>query len=217
MPLLLCAATEFEIAPTRRFLSENGLSNQVRILITGVGLLPAVYALTKAATTGYYSTLLQAGVAGCFDNNETLGKVVAVKTETVGDSGVEENGNFKTLFDLNLVEGNNLPWTQQKLMNEHKNLLALTHLPQVAGITVNEISTSEAKINYYRHTVGAAVESLEGAALHYVGIAEKIPFLQLRSLSNFAGERDKKKWAMPDAITNLNVTLQSLILKLLTE
>jgi futalosine hydrolase len=55
---------------------------------------------------------------------------------------------------------------------------------------------------------------MEGAALHYVALMEKIPFLQLRSLSNFVGERDKNKWLMKEAIINLNLELQSLILKL---
>lgn len=48
------------------------------------------------------------------------------------------------------------------------------------------------------------IESMEGAALHYVCLMEKIPFLQIRSISNHIGERDKRKWNMKEAILRLN-------------
>jgi futalosine hydrolase len=35
---------------------------------------------------------------------------------------------------------------------------------------------------------------MEGAALHYTCLMEKIPFMQLRSISNYIAERDKSKW-----------------------
>lgn len=54
---------------------------------------------------------------------------------------------------------------------------------------------------------------MEGAALHYVCLIEKIPFMQIRSLSNFVGERDKSKWRMKEAITNLNKELETLLTK----
>jgi len=48
-----------------------------------------------------------------------------------------------------------------------------------------------------------------------VALQEKIPFLQMRSLSNFVGERDKSKWVMQIAIANLNIELQRIITKFL--
>ena len=52
---------------------------------------------------------------------------------------------------------------------------------------------------------------MEGAALHYVCLCEKIPFLQLRCVSNYVGERDKSKWEMTEAISNLNIELNKII------
>jgi futalosine hydrolase len=42
---------------------------------------------------------------------------------------------------------------------------------------------------------------------------ENIPFLQVRSLSNFVGERDKSKWQIKEAIENLNKELIPIISK----
>ncbi len=55
-------------------------------------------------------------------------------------------------------------------------------------------------IQFYRDTFNPVTESMEGAALHYVCLMEKIPFLQIRSISNYIGERNKKKWDMMDSI-----------------
>jgi len=55
------------------------------------------------------------------------------------------------------------------------------------------------------------VESMEGGGLHYVCLQEHIPFLQLRSVSNAIGERDKTKWDIKAAITNLNTRLMVLL------
>jgi len=40
---------------------------------------------------------------------------------------------------------------------------------------------------------------------------EKIPFIQLRSISNYIAERDKTKWDMKKSIINLNKELVRLI------
>jgi futalosine hydrolase len=57
----------------------------------------------------------------------------------------------------------------------------------------------------------ADIESMEGAALHFVCLQEGIPFLQIRGISNFVGERNKAKWDLKSAIENSNrVALQIL-------
>src|SRR4029079_19122905 len=95
--------------------------------------------------------------------------------------------------------------------------LKSTGLTIVDGVTVNEISTNKKRIVYYREQLNDSVESMEGAALHYVALQEKIPFLQMRSLSNFVGERDKSKWVMDIAIANLNIELKRILTKFLSK
>jgi futalosine hydrolase len=48
---------------------------------------------------------------------------------------------------------------------------------------------------------------MEGASLHYMGRDLTIPFIQIRAVSNYVGERDKSKWKTQEAIYNLNETL----------
>ena len=48
---------------------------------------------------------------------------------------------------------------------------------------------------------------MEGAALHFVCLQQKISFIQIRSVSNYVGERNKSSWKMEEAINQLNKTL----------
>ena len=125
----------------------------------------------------------------------------------------KKNENFLSLFDVKLLGRDTLPWQNGKLVNE-SGLLQTAGLTMVEGVTVNEITTREDRIHYYRNNLQVQVESMEGAALHYVALLEKIPFLQLRSLSNFIGERNKEKWQLQEAITHLNQTLQHFLTQL---
>jgi len=93
------------------------------------------------------------------------------------------------------------------LINPYKENLKKTKLKIVKGISVNQISTSKQMIKFYRDVFDPVTESMEGAALHYVCLMEKIPFVQIRSISNYIGERNKKKWDMNESIIKLNEAL----------
>jgi len=213
MQLLVCASTEFELRPTIEFVQKEKIQG-VDILITGVGMMATTYTLTTHILNKRPDFILQAGVAGCLDQGLPLTKIVLIENENIGDLGVQENGIFKTLFDLNLLEKSSYPWMDRKLPN-NVEALKTTALKIVDAVTVNEISTNRDRIVYYRTQLNASVESMEGAAMHYVCLQQKIRFLQMRALSNFVGERDKTKWVMDIAIANLNTEVIRFLVKLL--
>jgi futalosine hydrolase len=93
-------------------------------------------------------------------------------------------------------------------------LLQKLHLPIVTAVSINEITTNPKRIHQLIVQYAPAIESMEGAAFHYVCLNEGIPFIQLRSISNRIGERDKSQWQLHKAIENLQNTLIILINKL---
>jgi futalosine hydrolase len=210
MHLLLCAATAFEIQPTIERLESSAVS----VLITGVGLAASTYSITRAVLHHKPGLIIQAGVAGTFDASLALGTVVAIRNDRIGDLGVEENGRFRSIVDLKLLQPDEFPWREGRLFNDH-DILKQVELPVVDAVTVNEISTADKKMDHYRTGLGVQVESMEGAALHYVALSEKIPFIQIRSVSNIAGERNKDNWKMGLAIANLNAQLNRILTKYL--
>jgi len=213
MSILLCAATEKELTPTIDFLQHSDLYSEVDILITGVGLSSCTYHLTKQIHIKQPSFIIQAGIAGSLDESLHLGEVVIVEKDQIGDEGVMEKNKFKSVFQLGLKEMENFPWQQGKLFNNRIDLFKDVDLPLVTGVTVNEITTEEKRIAYYKNNLEAKIETMEGAALHYVAMMENIPFIQLRSISNYIGERDKTNWTLSESISNLNIALRSVLQK----
>jgi len=213
MDILLAAATNFEIQPTINYLAERDCligNHRFDVLITGIGSMSTTYWLTKAIATQRPQLLIQAGVAGSFSDNYPPGSLVLVNKEVVGDLGVEENNEFKDVFDMGLPQITD-PYTGKNLENNQVELLQQYNLPLVKSVTVNEITTRPARIQQLQQKYQPVVESMEGAAFHYVALIEKIPYIQLRAVSNMVGERDKTKWKMKEAIATLNEQLIKMV------
>jgi futalosine hydrolase len=200
MNLLIVAATELEIAPFIK------LNLPVDVLITGVGVPATMYHLQKKISTKKYQLVIQAGIAGSFTGKLALGEVVIVEKDCFADIGITEKGLFTSIFDTNLADKNLFPYQNGWLTNA---ILLKDKLPvkMVSAVTINMVSDSVTQKKMLKEKYNAQIESMEGAALHYVCLQQNVPFLQLRSISNMVGERDKSKWAMSDAIKNLNTTL----------
>jgi len=209
--ILVIAATAKEINPFIELTRTGDLKNNIDILISGIGLAASTYHLAKQLALKKYDVVIQAGIAGSFDLRIAPGAVVAVKQDTIADQSVVELQKLKTLFDLKLVPQDQYPYKKGWLINPNKEILKKTKLKTVRGISVNQISTSKQMIKFYRAVFDAVTESMEGAALHYVCLMENLPFVQVRSISNYIGERNKKKWDMNKSIANLNVALTTLI------
>lgn len=215
MRLLVCAATSFEIESTLAFIEEHPeIKSKTSVLVTGVGLTAATYKLTKEVLKAKPTLVVQAGICGSFDESLALGKTIVVANESIGDLGVVENGSFNSVFNLGFLATDEFPWNNGKLSNNNA-LLYETGLPVVEGVTVNEITTDPERILFYKQQLKAHIETMEGAALHYVCLFENISFLQLRSVSNYVGERNKNRWALKESIAELNKELQRLLIKTL--
>lgn len=218
MRVVITAATVGEWMPS--FLDIDTLytseSQRLKIIFHqgGVGLLANAVSLTRLAFEEKPDLIIQVGVAGCFNTHLSLGKVVTVREEILGDMGVQEDGKWKDIFDLKLEKAGYPPFERRRLPNHCLEKFNLLKLPAVTGITINEITTNEERIQQLIKKYDPTIESMEGAALHFVGREMNIPFLQIRALSNYIGERDKEKWKMKEAINNLNQTILRYVDKL---
>lgn len=208
MQILLVSATEQEIAP---FLAKNILVDH---LITGVGAPACLYFLLKKIQKKNYDLVIQAGIAGTFNPALSLAKTVLVQKDVFADLGEIENNRYITLFDMGLANKNDWPYRQGWLENENI-FLEQCKLEKVSAITVNTVTDEVSISSRYKQYYNAGIETMEGAALHYICLQEKINFLQLRSISNVVGERDKTKWKLKEAIENLNAELAGLIKELM--
>lgn len=210
MRIIITAATEFELSLLKhKFKSTK--ERDVIFIATGIGMLATAVSLMHLIYDHKPDFIIQIGIAGGFNVKEKLGKVYLVEEEFLGDVGVVENGKWKDAFDLQLAKANSKPFKKKGLLNSNINKYNHLELPIVKGVTVNQISTDNNHIQQLIKKYNPIIETMEGAALHYVCILNNIPFLQIRSISNYIGERDKTKWKIKLALNNLSKTAIAVI------
>jgi futalosine hydrolase len=218
MRVIITASTVGEWMPTFVQLNKlyTGESERLKVQFyqSGVGMLSSAVAFTRLALEDKPDLVIQIGIAGTFNKKLALGKVVVVNEEILGDIGVEEDGNWKDIFDLKLEKSSYHPFEKRKLPNPWLSKYNLLKLPEVNAISVNEISTNKQRIEVLSKKYKPTIETMEGAALHYVCRETNIPFLQIRSISNYVGERDKSKWKINHSIEQLNKTVLAYLEKL---
>ncbi len=211
MRVIITAATHGEWMPSFQKINPKYVSNNKKFSVgfheSGIGMLASSVSLMKMFVQETPTLIIQVGIAGCFDKKIPLGKVFAVKDDFAGDMGVMENKVWKDLFDMKLDKPNAPPYEKKSLPNPWLTQYNLLHLPTKKSVTVNTITTEKNKIELFNGRYKAVLESMEGASLHYIGRDLTIPFMQIRAVSNYVGERDKSKWKMQEAIYNLNETL----------
>jgi futalosine hydrolase len=135
---------------------------------------------------------------------------VLVSQDAFGDLGVEKEEEYTTIFDVGLADKNEFPFEDGWLINKN-DIFKNPSLTVVKGVTVNKVSDDTLQKHQLIQQFNPHVESMEGAALHYVCLQENIPFIQVRAVSNPVGERNKTKWKMKEAIENLNIELSKLV------
>ena len=207
MRILLVAATKAEIEPFQSL----KLTDNVDVLITGVGMVASTFQLTNALGQYDYDFVVNAGIAGAFSRNLKIGNVIEVETDIFSELGVEDGNLFLSVFESRLIAENEFPYRNGKLSNPNAGM---SDLPLMKGTTVNTVHGNEDSIKKVVEQFSPQIESMEGAAIAYVCLQKKVKFIQLRAISNYVEKRNKNAWNIPLAIVNLNNELNKLIVKL---
>jgi len=217
--ILLLSATVFEILPTLQFLEkQNELaslsefsyrSNRIFTLVGGVGSPMMSFALGRAELKNIH-LVVHAGLAGSFNKEYELGSLVEVIAECWADLGSEEqDGSFSDLFQLRLLDAGQYPFEDGWIKTKDSPITL--DIPKVKGLTVNTVSGEAENISRIKSRFKADVESMEGAAVFYGCRMRDIPFISIRSISNYVEPRDKSKWRIPESISQLNNKILEII------
>ena len=210
MKVLITAATSMELASLKQQIPQHSKLS-IQYAVTGVGAVSTVYHLMELLNREQFEMMLQVGIAGSFNNDLSLGTAVNIEKEVLAEMGVQENNEYKDIFSLNLADRNERPFSDGGLLNPHQDLLSKSGLINTIAVTNNTISTDEMIIDRYKNKYMASIESMEGAAFHYVGIMQSIPFLQIRGISNYVGERNKQHWKIKEALHAATEACQHLL------
>lgn len=214
MHIIITSATAMETAQLQQNIHNDILQkHSIEYHISGVGVLCSTYALTDLLIKNKPDLIIQTGIAGTYNGKEDIGKVFVMHSDCLGNTGVWENNEWNDIFDNGFADSFAPPFSDKKLINPWLKKFPVT-LPQVNGITVDEITTDTHRIPILKNKYQADTESMEGAPFHYVCLMQHIPFLQIRGISNEVGVRDKSLWKITSALSNVSEEIIRLLKKI---
>ncbi|MFF5176582.1 futalosine hydrolase [Micromonospora sp. NPDC000316] len=190
------------------------------VTVAPVGVGPAVagaatarlLALAEAARRPYRA-VVSAGVAGGFTGRAAVGDIVLGTASVAADLGAESPEGFIPVDELGMPPallggGSVVPADPQLLAALRAALPAATTGPVLTVSTVTGTAASTEELRR-RHPTAVA-EAMEGYGVAVAAAQAGVPFVELRTISNPIGPRDRDAWRLHEALTALTEAASAL-------
>src|SRR5262245_50637795 len=170
-------------------------------------MVPTAAWCSRALSANEHDLALNVGVCGSFNLTIAPGHVVHVVSDRLAEVGAEDGDTFLTPSELNLIGADEFPFSGGRLVNAAPpDNAALQGLRPVHGITVNTVHGCARSIDAAAARFAPDVESMEGAAFMYACLIHRMPFAQVRAVSNVVEKRARAAWKLEEAIDRLAET-----------
>jgi futalosine hydrolase len=221
-PLLVLAASEGELAELRRALAQaepaglrgwpdawrGRLEGRPALLAaTGVGKAAAAAAAAAFALRERPCACLLTGIAGAYVGAFVpVGAVACASEEIDLDAGVADAGGVAPLHEPQVARARAAEGGGPLYERIATDPAWTERLQAACGLVAQPFATSDAVAGDLDVAAaraarsGAAVESMEGAAVALACARLGLPFAEVRGVSNVAGVRDKTAWQVGPAL-----------------
>lgn len=188
-----------------------------RVLQLGVGKSLAGATLARELAMRPASLVVAFGVAGVTPArlagsdppSLSVGEVCLVRTDRLGDEGVETPKGFLDLPTLGLRDARPAHTTGVWSWDAARGpaLAKSLGLPIVDGLTVSTCSGTDTLARERFERTHAPIETMEGAAIAIACAQASVPWIAIRAISNETGDRDRAGWDLGAAIDALRPKL----------
>ena len=179
MILVVCAL----LPELRHFVPRDG----VELFGCGVGPVEAAAETARKLANGRYDAVVNAGIAGAFRERACIGDAVLIAQETLAELGLEGGGTLALPGGAALVERCEADATLFAQVRS-SGLLA------GRGLTVAQITTTNATARRLSERYVPDVESMEGFSVLRAAALARVPALEIRGISNYVGDRATSEW-----------------------
>jgi futalosine hydrolase len=195
----------------RSIIAGNLTGIPVQILATGPGPVNTAQAITAAIENERPGLIIQTGCAGSFRaSGLDIGDIGLATQEIDVQLGIEPESPDQPPDDLpfDLAHASGLPLKNrypldpilvEKAFSYLNTGFAQTGIRIQKGtfVTVSTITATDQRSEMLSRSFSPSMESMEGAAGAYLSLHYDIPFLEIRSASNFVGNRNRESWNLP--------------------
>lgn len=185
----------------------------VSLLVCGVGKVNAALATEALLSIRHPQVVVLFGCGGAYPNSGLQVGDLAIATEEIyGDEGVQTPNGFLDMQQLGLPLGmyqgrplfNQTPLVTPMLNEVRAMLKPSLHakgqsLATGPFVTVSCGSGTDQLASDIAARTNGICENMEGAAVAQVCLQHKVPLLELRGISNRAGNRNPDEWDIPKA------------------
>jgi futalosine hydrolase len=194
----------------------------VLLMNTGIGKVNAAHSVTCIIENYRVKTVVNFGVGGAYPGSGlVIGDIAVATREVYGDDGIAGLKSWKGMDEIGIPV---FRQGKKKYFNEFPVPL----LPAVNRcrfmdnpfshkikpgpfVTVSATSGVRKRAVELENRFSAVCENMEGAAIAHVCMMYKIPFLEIRGISNIAGERNKREWNLALASAHCQKTLMEVV------
>ncbi|MBE1444694.1 futalosine hydrolase [Paenibacillus sp. OAS669] len=186
----------------------RGLRGNPRFDVRSAGVGPVEAAVTTAtllaAASEAYDLVVCAGIAGGFKGQAEIGSLVVASEIVAADLGAQTPDGFLSLDELGF--GSSRIAVAAELVEPVTGALRNAGLQAVSApvLTLSTVTgTAESAEELASRIPGAAAEGMEGFGIAAAARKFGVPVLEIRSISNAVGPRDKAAWRIGDALQSL--------------
>ena len=197
--LLLAAATELEVNPLADLLRQR---NDAEFLLSGVGLVETALSLARFLESPKgrrISGVINYGVAGAFaDSGAKLLDICLAREDCLADLGICHDNRIEKFDSLAVQTCFN---ADPRMFSAAVNGLSdfTTSCRKGPFITVNAVSGTAERADFFWQQYKPLCESMEGAAVMRVCQDFNLPCLEIRAVSNFVEKRNRAAWNLEGA------------------
>lgn len=181
------------------------------LLVSGVGPAPAAAATATALALGAFDRVVNLGLCGGFRGAAALGDVVVATELVAADVGAFSPDGFLGLAALGWAE-ESLPVPQEQV-HAASERLQRAGLSVVTGpvLTLSAMTGTDARADELALRHGAVAEAMEGRGVADVAVLHGLEVLEVRTVSNAVGRRDKAAWRFDLAFAALTAAAAALL------
>ena len=161
-------------------------------------MVATAFALGNHLANRQYDLAVNAGIAGSFDPDISLGQVLHITDDAFAELGAENGDDFLSIDQLGFVTAAIRP------IAPGIEISILDALPKAKAITVNKVHGHERSISLTMNRLEPQLESMEGAAFFYACNEFSLSSVQIRAVSNKVERRNRENWNIGLAVANLN-------------
>lgn len=186
---------------------ERGLGTDQRfdVVLAGVGPISASIQTTRALMGEDYALVINMGIAGGFREKADVGTLVIADEIVSADLGAESPEGYITLDELGFGASTRIKADSELVELLYTALKSSEVAVQQGNIlTLSTVTgTAETAEELLRREPNAAAEAMEGYGVAMAAQEFGKPVLEIRSISNPIGPRDRSAWRIKEALDTL--------------